>query len=238
MKKLLLFASALLVLLQSCAQKPTIGLEKIPPAAFQEKLKSLPDIQLIDVRTPEEFAEGHLKGAKNIDYNSDGFEASLEGLKKDKPVMVYCFVGGRSGQAAKLLSQKGFEQVIDMQGGYKKWTEEGWPIENPGKALNKEGINEKEYNKLISKGLVLVDFSAPWCPPCKKMKPFMDQLEGKMQGALQVIPLNADENTMMVRKMQVDELPTLLLYKNGELVLRHIGYLDEAGLIKEINSKK
>lgn len=238
MKRLFLLTSALLVLLYSCAQKPSSSLEKVAPANFQEKLKATPDVQLVDVRTPEEFSEGHLKGAKNLDYNSEGFEASLESLQKDKPVMVYCFVGGRSGQAAKLMVQKGFTQVIDMQGGYKKWTEEGLPIQNPGKALNKEGISETDYNHLTAKGLVLIDFNAPWCPPCRKMKPFMDQLETKMTGSLKVVPLNADENTVMVKKMQIDELPTLLLYKEGKLVMRHIGFIDEANLIKEINSKK
>lgn len=238
MKRLLLLTSALLMLLSSCAQKPSSTIEKVTPAQFQERLKATPDAQLLDVRTPEEFLEGHLKGAKNLDYNSDSFEASLSGLNKDKPVFVYCFVGGRSGQAAKLLSQKGFTQVIDMQGGYKKWTEEGLPIKNPGKALNKEGISEDEFKRLTAKGLVLVDFNAPWCPPCRKMRPFMDQLATKMNGTLQVVPLNADENTIMVRKMQIDELPTLLLYKDGQLVMRHIGFIDESGLIKEINSKK
>ncbi len=238
MKKLLLALFSSLVILNSCAQKPEAGIEKVIPNTFQLKLKASQDAQLIDVRTPEEFSEGHLKGSKNLDYNSEGFEASLATLSKSKPVFVYCFVGGRSGQAAKLLYQKGFTQVVDMQGGYKKWTEEGLPIENPGNTLNKEGISENDYNALISKGLVLIDFSAPWCPPCRKMKPFMDQLESKMGGTLKVAPLNADENTLMVKQLHVDELPTLLLYKDGKLLLRHIGLIDEASLIKEINARK
>jgi len=74
--------------------------------------------QLIDVRTAQEFAEGHIEGAKNIDLTNDAFESEIEKLVKNQAFLVYCSIGVRSGRAAALLRKKGFKNVIDLNGGY------------------------------------------------------------------------------------------------------------------------
>ncbi len=74
--------------------------------------------QLIDVRTAQEFAEGHIEGAKNIDITNDAFESEIEKLDKNQAFLVYCAIGVRSGRAAALLRKKGFKNVIDLNGGY------------------------------------------------------------------------------------------------------------------------
>jgi rhodanese-related sulfurtransferase len=77
--------------------------------------------QLIDVRTPREFSNGFIEGAKNIDYNGDTFEKQMKKLDKTKPVLVYCAAGGRSENAAELLQEWGFKEVYDLEGGYNGW---------------------------------------------------------------------------------------------------------------------
>ena len=77
--------------------------------------------QLIDVRTPREFSNGFIEGAKNIDYNGDSFEKQMKKLDKTKPVLVYCAAGGRSENAAELLQEWGFKEVYDLEGGYNGW---------------------------------------------------------------------------------------------------------------------
>lgn len=81
-------------------------------------------IQLVDVRTPQEFKEGHIKGAINIDYkNEKAFAEGISKLDKKRPVAIYCRSGHRSGLAAKILAAEGFK-VLDLSGGVIKWQSE------------------------------------------------------------------------------------------------------------------
>ena len=86
-------------------------------------------VQLLDVRTPEEYAEGHLDGAVMIDYKADGFVEKAEAqLQKDKPVALYCRGGRRSHLAAELLHKAGFQQLVELGGGITAWNEAGQPV--------------------------------------------------------------------------------------------------------------
>jgi len=120
---------AFIFTLTSCAQsktkegdtttvqtKPTV--ELISPADLNTKLG---DIQLIDVRTPKEYTEGHIKDANNINFYDNDFITQMSKLDKDKELYIYCRSGGRSGKAAKQLEAAGFTKVYDLQGGMKNW---------------------------------------------------------------------------------------------------------------------
>lgn len=83
---------------------------------------------LVDVRTPEEYAEGHLPGALNIDFKSEGFLSSAEStLGTDRPVYVYCRSGRRSAAAASQLAEKGYS-VVNLEGGIIDWEKRGFPV--------------------------------------------------------------------------------------------------------------
>ena len=86
-------------------------------------------IQLVDVRTPQEYAEGHIPGAVNIDVKSDDFDARITQLRKSHPVAVYCRSGRRSRQVADFLIKKGFKKVYNLDKGILNWIEEGREIE-------------------------------------------------------------------------------------------------------------
>lgn len=103
--------------------------EKMDPADFWAAYEANKGAQLIDVRTPEEIAEGKVKGAKMINYRAGDFEEQLELLDKDQPVFLYCRSGGRSGQAAALMERLGFQHIVDMEGGMMAWQNAGLPIE-------------------------------------------------------------------------------------------------------------
>jgi rhodanese-related sulfurtransferase len=94
--------------------------KKVSKTEFAELMKKT-GAQLIDVRTPREFSNGFIEGAKNIDYNGDTFEKQMKKLDKTKPVLVYCAAGGRSENAAELLQEWGFKEVYDLEGGYNGW---------------------------------------------------------------------------------------------------------------------
>ena len=74
-------------------------------------------VQLVDVRTPDEFKSRHIEGAKNIDFFSDKFNLEFSKLDKEKPVYIYCRSGSRSKRAASKLSEMGFVEIYDLKGG-------------------------------------------------------------------------------------------------------------------------
>jgi rhodanese-related sulfurtransferase len=83
---------------------------------------------LVDVRTAEEFKDGHLENALNIDYYSNSFEDEINKLDKEKKVMVYCKSGGRSAGAVSVLKQNGFKNIVELDGGYLAWIKTKLPI--------------------------------------------------------------------------------------------------------------
>ncbi|MGM8365115.1 rhodanese-like domain-containing protein [Virgibacillus sp. W0181] len=76
--------------------------------------------QLIDVREPQEFDNGHILGARNIPLTQ--MKQRLVEIRPDKPVYLYCQNSGRSARAAHLLNKKGYQNINQLQGGFKKWT--------------------------------------------------------------------------------------------------------------------
>jgi rhodanese-related sulfurtransferase len=126
MKTRILFLLLLVVLAAACSQ----GQDKnvLAPQAFADKMKAATGSTLIDVRTAEEFAEGHLAGAKNFDWNGGHFEHQVMGLEKTKPVFVYCLKGGRSASAADRLRDLGFTEVYELEGGTAKWQAAKMPL--------------------------------------------------------------------------------------------------------------
>ena len=89
------------------------GLETGTPAVAANYLKKSNTV-LLDVRTPAEFAAGHLKGARNIDFRAAGFSFEIAKLDKDKTYLLYCASGNRSGQTTVLMEETGFKKVINI----------------------------------------------------------------------------------------------------------------------------
>jgi phage shock protein E len=105
--------------------RPDFGLISTAEAA---QLAVDPEVVVIDVRTPEEFAEGHIEGATLIDINSPTFGDEIDALDRDVNYLVYCRSDNRSGQAVAIMEQLGFGQLWDMDGGVIAWSAEGRPL--------------------------------------------------------------------------------------------------------------
>lgn len=136
-----LFLSLSIIILMGCSQKikpnenvvntqvmVTNSVQKITVEAFNDLLSSEQNLQLLDVRTPEEFSQGHIKGAENQNLHDENFINNVQHLDKSKSVYVYCRVGGRSAKAAEILKNNGFEKIYDISGGIVKWTENGYNV--------------------------------------------------------------------------------------------------------------
>lgn len=79
------------------------------------------DIQVLDVRTRPEFDNGHISGAKQINYLSTSFSENLSALDKQAPYIVHCKSGNRSSKAVEIMQREGFTNIYHLDGGYKAW---------------------------------------------------------------------------------------------------------------------
>lgn len=136
LKSIKWFFSAIAVLLmvgcngQSQQSESSKSIKDINVAEFKAGL-SQENAIVIDVRTPQETKEGIIEGAKLININDSGFEDNIARLDTHQVVYVYCRSGARSSRAAKMLSNAGFDQVYNLNGGILSWQNEGEPTVNP-----------------------------------------------------------------------------------------------------------
>lgn len=99
----------------------------VSAAEFDREIKA-DSVQLLDVRTPQEYAEGHIVGAVNINVQSADFQRMAEKeLSKDSTILVYCRSGRRSMDAAEILTGLGYK-VVNLKGGIIEWREDGFPV--------------------------------------------------------------------------------------------------------------
>ncbi|EHY92145.1 thioredoxin [Staphylococcus saprophyticus subsp. saprophyticus KACC 16562] len=85
-------------------------------------------------------------------------------------------------------------------------------------------ITEKTFNKTIKKGVTLVDFWATWCPPCQMQSPVLEELSDELEGKVLIGKVDVDEEKALASKYQIQSIPTLLIFKDGELVNTLIGF--------------
>ena len=95
---------------------------------FNDLLSSGNNLVVVDFRTPEEFSEGSIASAINIDFNSFSFKSKLEKLEKEKEYLIYCRNGNRSGQALEIMKNMGFKNVTNLSGGILSWTNSGYSL--------------------------------------------------------------------------------------------------------------
>lgn len=125
-----IFLAVSLLAFVSCAgplQSTPVQVQNLTPQQLKGERMSRKTV-LVDVRTPEEFADGHLDGALNSDYRGGAFAQEIETWDKDKVYYLYCATGNRSGKAAELLKEAGFKYIYNV-GGFTDLKEAGFPTE-------------------------------------------------------------------------------------------------------------
>ena len=105
-------------------KKDEVGIREMSVTQLQSLLDSGADVTLIDVRTPEEIADGKIAdGALEFDYEGKDFEQHFDGLDQSKEYVIYCAAGGRSGKTVQKMQEMGFTNVYNLKGGYDEWKE-------------------------------------------------------------------------------------------------------------------
>jgi thioredoxin len=199
---------------------------------FEKAITSMDSVQILDVRTPGEYADGHIKGSLLADWNNKAeFERRIGFIDKNKPVYVYCLAGGRSAAAAEKLKAAGYTNVFNLDGGINAWKTANKPIEGKKDAGQ---MTIEEFNKAInSQETVLVDFGAEWCPPCRKMEPVLKSLLANNAGKFKLVKVDGGKDEQLMKVYNVTALPVFILFKNGKQVWRKEGVAEE----KEITEK-
>lgn len=239
MKKILISLSLLLAFIFAACQQPggknTSINQDVQLEQFEKLIAEKSNAQLLDVRTADEFNAGHITKAQNLDIYDKNFKESLAKLDKTRPVLVYCKSGGRSSQAAAMLKEMGFGEVYNLQGGILAWTNAGKPVEGANVPEKNAGLTIEEYQKQVSANpLVLVDFNAVWCMPCKKLAPILDELVQKQGGKLTLLKIDADANPALMQAKQIQGIPYLELYKEGKMIWSNMGMTDEATIAAQL----
>lgn len=235
---LLSFVLSSLLLTSSCNSSNTDGgiNFQLNAPEFSEKIASTPGGVVLDVRTPGEFVQGHIANATNISWNDPTFDGKINNIPKTTPVFVYCLSGSRSMSAANFMRNNGYSNVYELMGGIMKWSAANLPITTDSSVKKVAGMDLASFKEL-TKGdkIVLVDFYADWCLPCKKMEPFLNEIANEKKERVTLIRINADEQSELCKSLKIDALPYLQLYKNEELLWEKVGFIDKIGIEKEID---
>jgi len=116
--------------IQGCVGKDRVFKDLSPREAFSiiQKNRGNPNFVILDVRTPQEFGEGHLEHAINLDFHDKNFRRELSRLDRSKIYLVYCQVGIRSEKALEIMKEINFKRGYHLPAGILGWEEEGLPL--------------------------------------------------------------------------------------------------------------
>ncbi|MDG2341997.1 MAG: thioredoxin domain-containing protein [Cytophagales bacterium] len=201
--------------------------QRVSAEDFYTKLVDDNSSIIIDVRTPEEFTKGHLRNALNINWFDENFESQVEILSRERPVFIYCLSGGRSAKALDKISGMGFKNSYELGGGILEWRKNNYP-ESIIKVDHEKSLSVNEFSELItSDKIVMVDYFAKWCAPCKVMEPFLDDLSEKYSDKLKFIRIDYDQNLPLVKSLGVQGLPVIQIYYDNQLLWSQDGFSDK-----------
>lgn len=222
-----------LITIQSCAQQPSAS--QLDAKSFASLIEKTNDEWIIDVRTKKEFESGHISSAINMDYYADDFQQQLASLPKDKPLLIYCLSGSRSNAAAEKLKIMGYANIYHLAGGIQSWKQANLPVE--GESNKPDTFTENDYNRLIADNrLLMIDYYAPWCLPCRKMKPYIEKLEKEFGDRIKIVQINTDEAKELSSRLSINPIPVITFIADGKEVNRLTGLQSEETLRAGLNA--
>lgn len=199
--------------------------QHVDAVKFKEQIAK-GDAILLDVRTPQEYSRGHIAGSTAINIADPAFVTKINLLQKDKTILIYCLTGSRSYAAANYMSKNGFKKIVNLQQGIMDWSQRGYALEQSSQAVasNATTYTGQSFGKLLKDNkVVLVDFHAVWCAPCKEMSPVIDKVSANFKGKARVEKVDVEANKEITAAYQVQSVPGFLIFKDGKKVWSHNG---------------
>ena len=195
------------------------------------------EVVLIDVRSENEYEMMHIKNAISMPVNK--IEESINSIKKEQNIMIYCSTGSRSKQAINKFNSMGYYNIYIWEYAalanfiYKDL------IEYP-KNMQEEcmiyKIKDENFDDTILKedGLKLVEFYATWCGPCMRLSPILEEISNS-RSSYKIYKLNVDESKKIAKRYFIDTIPAMLIYKDGKLLDKYIGFKTKKEIIEILN---
>lgn len=200
-----------------------------------EKIVAAKKVQILDARGADEFAVNHLRGAVQAPVrDSVALNKVISTLDPNALTITYSIGPGRSVSLAKKLKEKGFAQVYYLPEGISGWVGAGYPIYS--KAQKGEFTPEYFEKLLKNNEVVFVDSASRHCPGCLKLQPTIEELKNEFDGKVKVVSIELDENLDVIKTQNIKTLPTLRIYKHGQIAWEHRGRTTKEQLETEIKN--
>lgn len=232
MKFALTLLSAILIL--SCGNGPETKIS----AKELGKMSEEPNVQILDIRTAEEFKANHIDKSINIDINAPKFDSLTSVLYNTLPVYIVSNDDKAGDKGVTRMHILGFRDVKALKGGIKSWTDAGFQLtrHEPEKVYESDTIPFLKAR--MGDKLVMVDFNATWCKPCKLLQPFVEKAHDERASDVIVYSIDTDQNPDLAREYNATQIPLLVFIKNGKEVHRSIGLISEEELFAMIDKFK
>tara|TARA_Y100000589_G_C27188213_1_gene643585 strand:- start:2076 stop:2831 length:756 start_codon:yes stop_codon:yes gene_type:complete len=215
-------------------------IQHLEASVFEAKLSKSNGI-LLDVRTEEEIRQGYIHGASFINLYDENFNQKINFIQKDKPVFVYCKMGGRSAKAAQELLSIGFKEVYNLTGGIQAWYNNGYTIEQDSiiKPVTQE-FSIEQFNEMLNSTNVptVICFQTKWCLPCKQMNPILSEISDSLKGDVNFVKIDLDNNLDISKQFNIQSVPTFVGMLNGAERWRQAGFIEKTHLLNMIISLK
>lgn len=207
-------------------------IQSLDTETFAFALRHDPTVQVIDLRNPEAFDEGHIKKAISAPYDNDNFQTLAQKIiQKDRTLFLYCQTGSEGRNASIFLKDLGYNEVYFLDSGFTNWTSSSKPYvcsrnNNKPIALYRVG----DINKTIENNeKVFLFLNAPWCKHCKVMEPIISRNTGINTG-IKMLKIDISKERVIAEHFRANETPTLIYFQNGKQVWKYSGEILEKDL--------
>ncbi len=193
---------------------------------------------ILDVRTKSEFDSEHIPKSEYLNYYALDFKKKLLMLPKDEAIYLYCTTGYRSEKAAKYLVKNGYTKVYNLEHGILEWNLKNLPViegEKSAKLLMDKVSPDLFAQTISGDTLVLIDFYATWCGPCRKMMPLIDSLRTQYHPEMKVFKVNVDASKKLIKQEKIIGVPLFRIYRSGKLLFEKDGMMSRKELETIIN---
>ncbi len=227
-------AIALAFLMMACGNGPS---SKIDAKELSKKAEEA-NVQILDIRTAEEFKANHIEKSVNIDINSPKFDSLTSVLYSSLPVYIVANDDKAADKGVTRMNILGFREAKALTGGVSAWEKAGFELVSEKPKVVYESDTIPFLKARMGSKLVMVDFNATWCGPCKILQPTVEKIHDERAADVIVYSIDTDENPALAREYNANQIPLLVFIKNGKEVYRSLGVQPEESLLAIIDKFK
>lgn len=220
---------AVLLLMAACSQdgKTTLTIDE-----FKSEIEK-GGSQVVDLRSESAYKSSHIPGAMSVTGSTA--EIVAKETYADMPLYLYNENGEGMDELVNKLRKGGFKKVYGLKEGINAWKKQGFSLEELKIFENDTIAFEKA---ILGSKLVMVDFNAEWCRPCKMLDPIVKKLrETRAKDAI-VYSIDTDKNPVLAQQYKAESIPLLVFLKNGQEIGRSVGLISESKLNELIDQYK